>query len=80
MDKKILRIIKVKDQIKFGELSSQIGTTQANALKDAVNLAIKFDKELDILHNCITDLYNIDENIERIKKCLDDIEKTDRRE
>jgi hypothetical protein len=80
MDKKILRIIKVKDQIKFGELSSQIGATKANALKDAVNLAIKFDKELDILHSCITDLYNIDENIERIKKCLDDIEKTDRRE
>ena len=73
MDKKILRIIKVKDQIKFGELSSQIGATQANALKDAVNLAIKFDKELDIVHRCLTELYNLDENAERIKQCLDDI-------
>ena len=74
MDKKILRIIKVKDQIKFGELSSQIGATQANALKDAVNLAIKFDKELDIVHRCLTELYNADENVELIKQCLDDIE------
>lgn len=76
MDKKISRITRVKDQINFRSLSTQIGATQANALKDAINLAIEFDKELDIVHSCLSELYNVDENVERIKQCLNDIEKT----
>ena len=31
------------------------------------------DKELDILHNCITELYNIDSNLPIIKSALDKI-------
>lgn len=80
MDKKILQIIKVKDQINFRSLSTLIGATQANALKNTVDLVIKFDKELDIVHNCLAELYNVDENVERIKQCLNDIEKISERQ
>ncbi len=35
----------------------------------------RMDKELEIVHECITELYNLDCNTEAIKKCLAKIDK-----
>lgn len=36
---------------------------------------LKMDKELDLVHACLTELYEIDKAAPIIKKCLDKIEK-----
>lgn len=43
--------------------------------KDLQKKVDLFDKELDLVHRCLTDLCDIDHTYPIIKKCLDKIEK-----
>ena len=70
MDKLIAKIRNTRD---YENLKEILGKELGTLLYKIVDEADKADKELDIVHGCITDLYDIDLNTERIKKALSDI-------
>jgi hypothetical protein len=67
-------IAKTRNTRDYENLKSRLGKELGTLLYKIVDEADRADKELDIVHGCITDLYNADINYERIKKALNDIE------
>lgn len=71
IDKLIAKIRNTKD---YENLKERLGKNLGTLLYELVNEADKADKELNIVHGCITDLYEIDINIPLIKSALAKIE------
>lgn len=71
MDKLIAKIRNTRD---YENLKERLGEELGTLIYQLVDEAVKADKELDIVHSCITELYDIELNIPRIKKALSDIE------
>jgi hypothetical protein len=71
MEKLIAKIRNTRD---YENLKERLGKELGRLIYQLVDEAEKADKELDIVHGCITELYNIELNIPRIKKALSDIE------
>lgn len=67
-------IISVTSTNPYENLPIIAGKCGQNVFK-LVAEAEKADKELDILHECIMDLYNLDAALPTIKKYLDKIDK-----
>ena len=57
-------------------IKSICGGRLGEAMEWLIKEADSMDKELDIVHAALTELYNIEGNVAIIKKCLNDIEKT----
>ena len=72
MDKLIAKIINTRD---YENLKERLGKELGTLIYQLVDEADKSDKELDIVHGCITELYNFDLNVPIIKQALSDIEK-----
>lgn len=71
MEKLIAKIRNTRD---YENLKERLGKELGTLIYQLVDEADKADKELDILHGCITELYDIELNIPKIKKALSDIE------
>ncbi len=71
MDKLIAKIRNTRD---YENLKERLGKELGTLIYQLVDEADKADKELDIVHGCITELYDVELNISRIKKALSDIE------
>ena len=71
MDKLIAKIRNTRD---FENLKERLGKELGTLIYELVDETDKADKELDIVHGCLTELYNIDLNTPIIKKALADIE------
>ena len=67
-------IAKIRNTRDYENLKERLGKELGTLLYQLVDEADKADKELDIVHGCITELYNIELNVPMIKKALDDIE------
>lgn len=65
---------KIKNTRDYENLSSIRMGELGPLLRKLVDEADRADKELDILHNCITELYEIDLVYPIIKKALKEIE------
>ena len=72
MDKLISKLRKTKD---YENLKEICGNKLGTLLYQVVDAATNADKELNIVHGCITELYNNEQNIPIIKQALSDIEK-----
>lgn len=72
MDKEIQNIFAIRDS---ENIERRLGDKLGSAVVNAIHFAQKADKELDILHDLITELYNIDANVPAIKKALAKIKK-----
>lgn len=70
LDKLIERIRNTRD---IENLKERLGKELGSYLYQLIDRTEKADKELNIIHECITDLYQNDSNIPRIRKALDDI-------
>lgn len=71
MDKLIAKIVNTRD---YENLKERLGKELGTLIYQLVDEADKADKELDIVHRCITELYNFDLNVPIIKQALSDIE------
>ena len=71
MEKLIAKIRNTRD---YENLKERLGKELGTLIYQLVDEADKADKELDIVHGCITGLYDIELNVPRIKKALSDIE------
>ena len=71
-------IAKTRNTRDYENLESRLGKKLGSLLYKVVDEADKADKELDIVHSCLTELYNELYNDDgysaKIKKALDDIE------
>jgi len=67
-------ISKVRNLRDFENLKEILGKELGQTIYDLINKAERVDKELTVVHNCLTELYNFDVNIELIKSTLDEIE------
>lgn len=54
-------------------LSEILGKNLGRKLYELMEVAAIADKELDLVHNCLTELYNIDAAVPVIKECLNKI-------
>jgi hypothetical protein len=68
-------ISKIKNTRDYENLKARIGNQLGSLIYKLVDESSKADKELDIVHNCITKLYDTELNIPTIKECLSKIEK-----
>ena len=68
-------ITKIKNTRNYENIKEWLGKELGILLYQLVDEADKADKEHDILHGCITELYDIELNVPRIKRGLSDIEK-----
>ena len=68
-------IAKTRNTKGYENLKEILGKELGTLLYKIVDEADKADKELDIVHSCLTELYNADINYERIKKCLNEIDR-----
>lgn len=66
-------LAKIKNTRDYENLRNRMGEL-GPLLRKLVDEADRADKELDILHNCITELYEIDLVYPIIKKALKEIE------
>ena len=73
MDLKEL-IAKSRNTRGYENLKEILGKELGTLLYKLVDEADKADKELNIVHECLAELYNSDINTDRIKKALGDIE------
>lgn len=57
-------------------LDSFLGSGAGKLIFDTLYEAERLDKELDVVHRCLVDLYNHSDNSvgDRVKKCLYEIE------
>lgn len=67
-------IAKIRNTRDYENLKERLGKELGTLLYQLVDEAEKADKELDIVHGCITELYNTELNVPIIKKALGDIE------
>jgi len=67
-------ISKIRNTHDFENLNEILGKELGSSLYDLVAVSEKMDKELDILHECLTKLYDYDKNVPIIKHCLNNIE------
>jgi len=72
MNKLIAKIINTRD---YENLKERLGKELGVLIYQLVDEADKADKELDIVHGCLTKLYNIESNTQIIKSTLDEIER-----
>lgn len=68
------QIAKVRNLHDFENLKERLGKELGQAIYNLIDMSEKADKELTIVHNCLTDLYNYDVNVKRIKETLDDVQ------
>jgi hypothetical protein len=66
-------IAKTRNTRGYENLKEVLGKELGTLLYKLVDEAEKADKELDIVHACITELYDFELNIPKIKKALNDI-------
>jgi hypothetical protein len=71
LKKAISKLLNTRD---FENLNARVGNELGNAIKEVIRLANECDEECELLHKCITKLYEIDRAVPAIKKCLDKIE------
>ena len=71
MDKLIVKIRNTRD---YENLKERLGKELGTLIYQLVDEADKADRELDIVHGCITELYDFDLNLPIIKQALSDIE------
>lgn len=68
----IQKLVNTKD---YENLREILGEELGDLIYQLVDESERADKELNIVHSCITDLYNIDANTDRIKEALREVEK-----
>jgi len=68
-------IKKIEKQPEFKNLIGLVGEKFGLMIFELWGKAKNADKELDIVHEALTELYNLDSNIPIIKKALDRIDK-----
>lgn len=69
-------IAKARNTRDYENLKDRLGKDLGKALLTVVKEAERADKELDLVHRCITELYNIDQAVPIIQKYLKKIEET----
>ena len=67
-------IAKIRNLHDFENLKERLGKELGQTIYDLINEAERADKELTIVHNCLTELYNLDANAKLIKSTLDEVE------
>ena len=67
-------INKIQNQKQFEYLKEILGNKFGSLIYNLVIAADKADKELDIVHSCITELYDIEVNSKQIKTTLKKID------
>lgn len=67
-------INRVKRTAGYDDLERTVGKELSNLLYQVVDEAERMDKELQEVHECLTDLYEVDGTRERIQKTLDRLE------
>ena len=70
LKKRIAQIWNTRD---IENISSILGSTLGGRIKKLIKEADRADKELDIVHECLTKLYNYENVTEIVKGALDKI-------
>lgn len=69
-------IANIRNTRDYENLKDRLGKELGGLLYRTVGEFEKFDKELDLVHGCLTELYNAsDENAKFISRVLDEIQK-----
>ncbi len=67
-------IDKTRDTKPYENLKEILGKDLGGLIYKLVDKADRADKELDIIHACLTELYETDINSKKIKEALDKVE------
>lgn len=71
-------IARIRNTKPIENLSAIVGEELGLLLKTMIDEAELMDKELNLVHQCIADLMDVDGTLPRINKCLEQIKELDK--